>query len=82
MILKEYRTEVRQDTRVQLGGTQMGINTPPGRTQVDLPGSTEYDYTMHDGPFKGRDPRDLIREAVQWWESELKAIEAGVQEKP
>jgi len=42
-----------------------------GETRVDPPGTVHYRYTMHDGTFKGQDPRDLVRQAIQWWESEL-----------
>jgi hypothetical protein len=80
-ILKEYRTLAREDVSIRLGGTQLAFNAPPDATRHDLPGTTEYHYTMRDGPFKGRDPRDLIREGIQWWEDELEIIEAAVRKQ-
>jgi len=32
-------------------------------------------YRMISGPFKGQDPRDLVRDAIEWWEKQLSDIE-------
>lgn len=32
-------------------------------------------YEMLDGVYKGRDPRDLVLEAIQWFEGQLDQIE-------
>jgi hypothetical protein len=42
----------------------------------------EITYSMNDGPFKGRDPRDLVDDAIKWIEDYLdevdrRATEAG-----
>jgi hypothetical protein len=37
-----------------------------------------YTYHMNDGPFRGRDPRDLIAEAVEWWRDQLDLIEGKI----
>ena len=36
---------------------------------------TMYDFFMKDGPFKGRDPLDLCRDAIEFWRQYLDAIE-------
>jgi hypothetical protein len=38
---------------------------------------TTLDFSMRDGPFKGRDPLDLCREAIAFWRQYLDAIDAG-----
>jgi len=37
-----------------------------------------YSYRMNEGPFAGRDPRDLVREAIEWWDTCIKEIESEV----
>ena len=32
---------------------------------------------MHEGPFKGRDPLELCREAITFWREYLDAIDNG-----
>ncbi len=39
----------------------------------------EYNYPMNDGYYKGRDQRDIILEAIQWWEKELSTIEDEIE---
>ena len=34
-----------------------------------------YNYKMNSGPFAGQDPRDLVRDAIKWWEEQLDDIE-------
>ena len=39
------------------------------------PASPTYSYHMNSGPFAGQDPRDLVRDAIEWWENQLDDIE-------
>jgi hypothetical protein len=39
------------------------------------PGETIYNYKMKFGRFAGQDPRDLVRDAIKWWEEQLDDIE-------
>jgi hypothetical protein len=43
----------------------------------DAPTSVPFKhrYSMASGPFEGRDPRDLVEEAIRWWEQQLVLIE-------
>jgi hypothetical protein len=34
---------------------------------------------MLGGPFDGRDPRDVVAEAIEWWERQLTLIEADAR---
>jgi hypothetical protein len=34
-----------------------------------------YTYHMKSGPFVEHDPRDLVRDAIEWWEKQLDDIE-------
>jgi len=40
----------------------------------DGSGSERY-YWMQDGPFKGQDQRDVIQQAIDWWEAEIGSME-------
>jgi hypothetical protein len=40
---------------------------------------TTMDFVMRTGPYQGRDPRTLCREAIAFWKDYLDAIERGVQ---
>jgi hypothetical protein len=64
-ILKEYQINGGQSATVYIG---------------DVP-SCMYYYPMNDGIYKGRDQRDLIMEAIKWWEIELKIIEDEIKLK-
>jgi len=35
-----------------------------------------YSYHMNGGPFHGRDPRDIVQEAIDWWQQQIDAMEA------
>jgi hypothetical protein len=48
--------------------------SPPCSTHSD-PSPTSYSYHMKSGFFVGQDSRDLVREAVEWWEKQLSDIE-------
>ncbi|ABS25295.1 hypothetical protein [Anaeromyxobacter sp. Fw109-5] len=37
---------------------------------------TEYSYPMTRGPFVGRDQREVIAEAIAWWQEQFDAIDA------
>ena len=41
----------------------------------------EYSYPMNDGYYKGRDQREMILEAIQWWERELSIIENEIEKR-
>ncbi len=76
LILKEYRTNAGQGVTVY--ASLPGVNWRTGEQQQVPPPSAVYHYQMNSGPFAGRDQRELIEEAIQWWEAQLDAIDASL----
>jgi hypothetical protein len=73
-ILKEYRFTARQNVTVRPGTTGINLNTgEEWEVAPALP--TLYDHVMGAGPFAGRDPRDLVAEAIEWWGEYLDRID-------
>jgi len=72
-VLKNYRFSAAHRTRVVRN---------PGRVLEEgfyIPYVEREFFEMEDGPFKGRDARDLIRDAMVWWELELDKIEGAAR---
>ena len=42
----------------------------------------DYHYLINSGPFKGRDQREVLKEAVNWWESYLDGIDKVANNEP
>jgi hypothetical protein len=40
----------------------------------------KHKYSMASGAFESRDPRDLVEEAIRWWEQQLTLIERDAAE--
>jgi hypothetical protein len=55
---------------IALAGDQVAPPPPPQKSPEAI-----YSYHMNDGPFYGRDPHELVAEAITWWRMELQAIE-------
>lgn len=72
-LLKQYQTSAGQGVTIQVPLAY--FNRKTGEQWTDLPLPTLYHYTMNSGPFAGRDHRDVVAEAIQWWEDELKTID-------
>jgi hypothetical protein len=72
-IVKEYQTNAGQGVTVQLSGIELNMQT--GEQKVDPPKPAIYHYTMNAGHFKDRDQRELIAQAIRWWESQLDEID-------
>jgi hypothetical protein len=72
-VLKEYRTRAGQGVTVRVSGVQINLQT--GEQKVDPPLPAIYHYTINSGTFAGRDQREVIAEAIHWWERELDAID-------
>ena len=79
-ILKEYLTNAGQGVTVQLSG--VGINLATGEQKADPPNPAIYHYKMNSGHYKDYDQRDLLAEAIAWWEQQLDAIDAASQTGP
>ena len=58
-IIHEYEVGAGQGVTVHLGQSK----------------PTEHHYLVNTGPFAGRDQRDVLREALAWWEAYLDGID-------
>lgn len=74
-ILKEYQTAAGQGVTVQLTGIEIRINRQTGDQKVDQPNPPIYHYTFNSGPYKGRDQREVLSEAIAWWEQQLDFVD-------
>ena len=71
LILKEY------EMRIDIGNHEVVSRDPiSGEPSLETLGP-EYYIPLTDGPFAGHDARELVREALKWWDEELAAIEAA-----
>jgi hypothetical protein len=70
-LLKEAELAVEQSVKftLSLSGDAIPRHAP------QPPPSPIYTYQMTSDHFAGRDPRDLVREAIGWWEEQLDDIE-------
>jgi hypothetical protein len=69
-LLKEYQFSAEQGVRA--GGAvygRMPYGAAPYGSLMMVP-----TYLMKDGPFSGRDQRDVVEEAIAWWDKQLGEI--------
>lgn len=72
-ILKEYQTAAGQGVTVQLTGVE--INPQTGEQKVGPPKPAIYHYTFNSGPYKDKDQRHVLADALAWWEQQLDTID-------
>jgi hypothetical protein len=82
LILKEAQLRAGQSVTVFIQGvsaTGRAANEVPvlAPDKARVPRASVHSYKMNDGKFVGRDPRDLIDEAIAWWKVELSKIDAS-----
>ncbi len=59
LVLKEYVSDAATNVTIHVGS---------GRPAT-------YEYVMKDGPYAGQDARDVVAEAITWWEQYLDRID-------
>jgi len=66
--LKEYEIGAAVNITIKVPSVGwMPVSTDPrGGTTT-----TTYEWVMRDGPYKGRDPRELARDAIRFWQTYL-----------
>jgi hypothetical protein len=71
--IKEYRLGADASSRLKM---LRRPHVPPGRVRP-RPGRTTrvHAYAVADGVFAGRDQRDVVAEAIRWWEQQLDRID-------
>ncbi len=72
-IVKQYQMRAGQGVTVRLGGIEINLQT--GEEKIDPPVPPIYHYTINSGPYAGRDQRELLLEAIEWWENQLGVID-------
>jgi hypothetical protein len=72
-VLKAYEIGARVNTTVRPGAAD--LNLAPGEASSAPGGPTTFDAFMRSGPFQGRDPLQLCREAIAFWHSHLDSID-------
>jgi hypothetical protein len=72
-VLKEYRLAAGVQVTIRPGTTHVNLQTREQWAEPALP--TLYEYAMKSGPYAGRDQRDVLQQAIGWWETYLEAIE-------
>ena len=77
-VLKEYRICAGQGVSIRVPTLHLDIKTGQEWSDPDPPLSPVYNYTITSGPFKGKDPRVILREAIEWWACQLDFIDKTV----
>ena len=72
-ILKEYNISAGQGVTIRPGTLYVNLKT--GYQHSGTSGPTTYSYTINEGCYKGRDQREVIQEAINWWEQHLERID-------
>jgi hypothetical protein len=63
------------------GRSDVSVSAAVATAPILRPGAleTERNYWMKDGPFKDHDQRDIVQQAIDWWEGEIGTMEQRAQ---
>jgi hypothetical protein len=79
-VLKQYRSRAGQGVSIRVPTLYLNMKTGEQWSDPDPPLPPLYHHTVVSGPFEGRDHRDVLREAIQWWVCQLDSIHRTVSE--
>ncbi|MET2829796.1 hypothetical protein [Mesorhizobium shangrilense] len=83
-LLKEYRSDVHPDAEVALA-FEFSAQPASGGVPVRYAQIAEIDENIYrpflGGAWEGIDARDVLSDAIEWWDGELTAIELEVARK-
>lgn len=80
-ILKEYRIAAGVGITIRPGTAHMNLSSGEQWSEPGLP--TLFDYKMNSGPYKGQDQREVLRSAIEWWDTYLAGVEQAYEnQKP
>ena len=79
-ILKEYKIVAGQGVTIRPGSMHLNLTAGNRTSESNLP--TLYHYTINSGPFAGRDQREVLHEAIEWWQKFLDRIDTEYMEDP
>jgi hypothetical protein len=81
-VIKEYDFGSGQGVIFE-GGDPPAIQRQPDGTFKEIHpggvGKMTSVYKMNTDPFKGEDPRDIVRRAIEWWQKQLDDIDNKVR---
>lgn len=72
-ILKEYQIRAGQGITIRPGTMHLNLTTGEQTHGESLP--TLYHYTITSGHYKGKEQKDVLNEAIEWWDKYLENIE-------
>lgn len=79
LLLHEAQLTAQQNVMLRLQGAAVVISAagqaPPPPQPPAPPPSPIYSYPMSTPPYTGRDSRDVVEEAIQWWQEQIDQIE-------
>jgi hypothetical protein len=78
-VLKAYAFGPRINITVRPGPAW--INLATGESGGSPGGPTTFDYFMRSGAFEGQDPRQLCRDAIDFWRDYLDTIDRDIAER-
>ncbi len=73
--VKEY--EIGAAVNIEITPGTGSLTLGPGEAGGSPAADTTVKFVMRRGPFQGRDPRDLCREAIRFWRDYLESIDSG-----
>jgi hypothetical protein len=74
-VIKQYRNPVCTGVTVRVPTVYFDMKTGEHWTVPDPSLPVLYNYSISSGPFEGKDHRDILREAIEWWGYELDTID-------
>jgi hypothetical protein len=80
LLLHEARWTVAGTATTTIDHMSISIRTSPTGAPIPAfpapqPSQQTYSYPMSIPPYAGRDARDVVEEAIQWWEQQINEIE-------
>lgn len=79
-ILKEYKFHAGQGVTVTIPTTYIDSKTGEQTPGESVP--TIYHYTINSGPYKGKEQKEVLNEAIEWWDKHLTDIEKQYAKNP
>ena len=78
-ILKEYQINAGQGITIRPGTLYLNLST--GKQTCEKSLSTLYHYRINSGYYKGKNQKDVLNEAIIWWDKYLTNIETQYKAK-
>lgn len=83
-LLKEYHSDVHPLSEVSVA-IELTAKSPEGGSPVRMAHVGEIGENIYrpllDGPWEGDDARDVLSEAITWWDGQLTAIEREIAQR-